>query len=90
MLRSSQPLTGPNGKRNKEDERLINAVLGVGMRGYIIDTRSQTAAKLATAKGFSNPSFSGSTESAILKGVNDFSFEQCHNKMSTNLICFID
>ncbi|KAI0223727.1 Myotubularin-related protein 9 [Lamellibrachia satsuma] len=51
MLRSSQPLTGPNGKRNKEDERLINAVLGVGMRGYIIDTRSQTAAKLATAKG---------------------------------------
>ncbi|KAK2146123.1 hypothetical protein LSH36_631g02047 [Paralvinella palmiformis] len=51
MLRSSQPLTGPNGKRCREDEKLVNAVLGIGRRGYIIDTRSLTQAKLATAKG---------------------------------------
>ncbi|XP_064597583.1 myotubularin-related protein 9-like [Liolophura sinensis] len=51
MMRSSQPLTGPNGKRCKEDERLVNAVLGIGKRGYIIDTRSPNWAKLAQAKG---------------------------------------
>ena len=51
ILRSSQPLTGPNGKRCKEDEKLVNAVLGIGRRGYILDTRSAGAAKLATTKG---------------------------------------
>ena len=38
---------GPSGKRCKEDEKLINAVLGPGKRGYIIDTRSQTLAQTA-------------------------------------------
>ncbi len=51
ILRSSQPLTGPNNRRCKEDERLINAVLSIGRRGYIIDTRSQSVAKLAATKG---------------------------------------
>ena len=51
MMRSSQPLTGPNNKRCKDDERLVNAVLGIGRRGYVLDTRSTTLAKLATAKG---------------------------------------
>ena len=51
IMRCSQPMTGPNGKRCKEDERLVNAVLGIGRRGYILDTRSTTMAKLATAKG---------------------------------------
>lgn len=52
LMRSSQPLTGPNSKRCKEDERLINSVLGPGKRGYIIDTRTQTLAQ--TAKVCSN------------------------------------
>ena len=51
ILRSSQPLAGSNGKRCKEDERLVNAVLGIGRRGYILDTRSQALAKIALAKG---------------------------------------
>lgn len=51
LMRSSQPLLGANGRRCKEDERLINAVLGPGKRGYIIDTRTQNIAQMARAKG---------------------------------------
>lgn len=47
LLRSGQPLVGPSGKRCKEDEKLINAVLGPGKRGYIIDTRTQSIAQTA-------------------------------------------
>lgn len=50
-MRSSQPLTGPNSKRSKEDERLLNSLLGPGKRGYIIDTRTLTAAQNAKSKG---------------------------------------
>lgn len=49
-MRSSQPLVGPSNKRCKEDERLLNAVLGPGKRGYIIDTRSQSIAQVAKVK----------------------------------------
>ena len=52
LLRSGQPLVGPSGKRCKEDEKLINAVLGPGKRGYIIDTRSQTLAQTAKVTDF--------------------------------------
>lgn len=45
LMRSSQPLVGPSNKRCKEDERLLNAVLGIGKRGFIIDTRSQLSKK---------------------------------------------
>ncbi|XP_025916892.1 myotubularin-related protein 9 isoform X1 [Apteryx rowi] len=51
MMRSSQPLTGTNGRRCKEDEKLINATLRAGKRGYIIDTRSLNVAQQARAKG---------------------------------------
>lgn len=50
-MRSSQPLSGPNSKRCKEDERLLNSLLGPGKRGYIIDTRSVNAAQNAKSKG---------------------------------------
>ncbi|KAF3423443.1 hypothetical protein E2986_07493 [Frieseomelitta varia] len=50
LLRSSQPMCGTN-KRCKEDERLLNAVLGPGRRGYIIDTRSISQAQSSRAKG---------------------------------------
>ncbi|GLG92762.1 Myotubularin [Gryllus bimaculatus] len=51
LLRSSQPLTGPSGRRCKDDERLINSVLGPGKRGYIIDTRTQALAQAAKSRG---------------------------------------
>ena len=41
IMRSSQPHSGPNVKRCREDEKLLNSVLKPGMRGYIIDTRHQ-------------------------------------------------
>ncbi|XP_068089329.1 myotubularin-related protein 9 [Hyperolius riggenbachi] len=51
IMRSSQPLTGTNNRRCKEDEKLINATLRPGKRGYIIDTRSLNVAQQARARG---------------------------------------
>lgn len=51
LMRASQPLIGQGNRRCKEDERVVNAVLGIGKRGYIVDTRSTVNAKTATAKG---------------------------------------
>ncbi|XP_074104734.1 myotubularin-related protein 9 [Cotesia typhae] len=51
LFRSGQPLCGATGKRCKEDERLLNVVLGAGRRGYIIDTRSSNQAQSARARG---------------------------------------
>ncbi|XP_046788029.1 myotubularin-related protein 9-like isoform X1 [Gallus gallus] len=51
MLRSGQPLTGPNRKRCAEDEMLLGSVLDDGERGFIIDTRSAQAAKQARMTG---------------------------------------
>ena len=47
----SQPLTGASGQRCKDDEELVNAVLGIGKRGYIVDTRSMSIAKAAQKDG---------------------------------------
>lgn len=44
-------MTGQSGRRCKEDEKLINSVLGKGRRGYIVDTRAQNVAKMAQSKG---------------------------------------
>ncbi|XP_017205749.2 myotubularin-related protein 9-like isoform X1 [Oryctolagus cuniculus] len=54
LLRSSQPLTGPQKRRCAEDEELLRAVLvgaRPGARGFIIDTRSAQAAKQARMTG---------------------------------------
>lgn len=51
MMRAGQPLTGTNGRRCKEDEKLINATLRPGKRGYIIDTRTINVAQQAKARG---------------------------------------
>ncbi|XP_054167367.1 myotubularin-related protein 9-like [Oppia nitens] len=51
LLRSGQPMVGTNSKRCKDDEKLINTVLGSGKRGYIIETRTQNLAQLARTKG---------------------------------------
>ncbi|XP_032565737.1 myotubularin-related protein 9-like isoform X1 [Chiroxiphia lanceolata] len=51
LLRSSQPLTGPNRRRCREDETLLGTILDEGERGFIIDTRSAQAAKQARMTG---------------------------------------
>ncbi|XP_048671800.1 myotubularin-related protein 9-like isoform X2 [Marmota marmota marmota] len=54
LLRSSQPLTGPQKRRCAEDEDLLRAVLAgahPGARGFIVDTRSAQAAKQARMTG---------------------------------------
>ncbi|XP_049556262.1 myotubularin-related protein 9-like isoform X4 [Orcinus orca] len=54
LLRSSQPLTGPQKLRCAEDEELLRAVLAEarpGARGFIVDTRSAQAAKQARMTG---------------------------------------
>ncbi|KAL7980584.1 hypothetical protein Chor_001738 [Crotalus horridus] len=42
MLRSSQPLVGPNRKRCYEDEQLLTTILEGGDRGFILDTRGRS------------------------------------------------
>ncbi|NWY19034.1 MTMR9 protein, partial [Aphelocoma coerulescens] len=51
LLRSSQPLTGPNRRRCREDEKLLGTILDEGERGFILDTRSAQAAKQARMSG---------------------------------------
>ncbi|NXU43188.1 MTMR9 protein, partial [Drymodes brunneopygia] len=51
LLRSSQPLTGPNRRRCREDEKLLGTILDEGDRAFIIDTRSAQAAKQARMGG---------------------------------------
>jgi len=57
-MRSSQPLTGANRKRCKEDELLLQAVIDGSVLGYIIDLRSTQQAQQArmTGGGFESKS----------------------------------
>lgn len=50
-MRSSQPLTGANRKRCREDEQLLQAVIDGSDKGYIIDTRSSQQALQARMTG---------------------------------------
>ncbi|XP_056282422.1 myotubularin-related protein 9-like isoform X2 [Pseudoliparis swirei] len=58
IMRSSQPLTGANGKRCMEDEHLLRAVIDGSDRGFVIDTRSGQQALQArmTGGGFESKS----------------------------------
>ncbi|XP_076605175.1 myotubularin-related protein 9 isoform X1 [Chaetodon auriga] len=51
IMRSSQPLTGANRKRCREDEHLLQAVIDGSDKGYIIDTRSSQQAQQARVIG---------------------------------------
>ena len=51
-MRGAQPLMGPNVRRCREDEKLLNSVLKPGMRGYIIDTRHQNATQNPKVRRF--------------------------------------
>lgn len=57
-MRSSQPLTGANRKRCKEDELLLQAVIDSSELGYIMDLRSAQQAQQArmTGGGFESKS----------------------------------
>ncbi|KAI7804533.1 myotubularin-related protein 9 isoform X1 [Triplophysa rosa] len=58
IMRSSQPLTGANRKRCKEDELLLQAVIDRSELGYIMDLRSAQQAQQArmTGGGFESKS----------------------------------
>ncbi|KAM8917164.1 myotubularin-related protein 9-like isoform 4-T4 [Spinachia spinachia] len=58
IMRSSQPLTGANRKRCREDEHLLRAVIEGSDKGFIIDTRSSQQALQAriTGGGFESKS----------------------------------
>ncbi|XP_064158636.1 myotubularin-related protein 9 isoform X1 [Anguilla rostrata] len=51
IMRSSQPLTGANRKRCKEDELLLQAVIEGSELGYVIDTRGAQLAQQARVTG---------------------------------------
>lgn len=50
IVRSGQPMAGISNKRCKDDEKLLNTIIG-SKRGYIIETRSQNVAQLAKNNG---------------------------------------
>lgn len=50
IVRSGQPMIGISNKRCKDDEKLMNTIIG-RKRGYIIETRTQNLAQLAKTKG---------------------------------------
>ncbi|XP_043999323.1 myotubularin-related protein 9 isoform X1 [Gambusia affinis] len=58
IMRSSQPLTGANKKRCKEDELLLQVVIEDSDKGFIIDTRSGQQVQQArmTGGGFESKS----------------------------------
>ncbi|XP_063903027.1 myotubularin-related protein 9 [Zophobas morio] len=51
LLRSSQPLLNNNNRRSRADEKMLNAILGSGKKGYIIDTRSTNYVSHCKGKG---------------------------------------
>nr|XP_002129995.1 myotubularin-related protein 9 isoform X2 [Ciona intestinalis] len=51
VMRCGQPMTGTSNKRCKEDEKMINIILGPAHRGYILDLRTSQSATNARSKG---------------------------------------
>ncbi|KAI5642287.1 myotubularin-like phosphatase domain-containing protein [Phthorimaea operculella] len=51
LMRAGQPLYGPKHRRCRADEVLLNAVVGVGMKGVIYDLRSTSAISQQQNKG---------------------------------------
>lgn len=51
LLRSSQPMVGSGNRRSRADERMLNVVLGMNKKGYIVDTRTINLANQCKAKG---------------------------------------
>lgn len=51
LLRSSQPLIGSNLRRCRQDEAILNSILFIDKRGYIVDTRSTNHISHCKGKG---------------------------------------
>ncbi|XP_017785758.1 PREDICTED: myotubularin-related protein 9 [Nicrophorus vespilloides] len=51
LMRSSQPLLNNCNRRCRADEKILNQVLGMNKKGYIIDTRSNNLTSHCKAKG---------------------------------------
>ncbi|XP_026323866.1 myotubularin-related protein 9 [Hyposmocoma kahamanoa] len=51
LLRAGQPLYGPKHRRCRADEAILNAVVGVGMKGVIYDLRSSGLISQYQSKG---------------------------------------
>ncbi|CAF0826541.1 unnamed protein product [Brachionus calyciflorus] len=51
IMRSSQPLLGPNNRRCKEDELILKTALPIGKQGYVYDLRDAGILKGVLAKG---------------------------------------
>lgn len=52
-MRCSQPLIGPQNKRSKFDEKLLNCILGSNSKGLIFDLRSANLVAIHKGKGSS-------------------------------------
>jgi len=77
LMRSSQPLTGSNGRRCKEDEKIINTVLKPGQRGYIVDARStQTVQQSKSKGGGSESEYSYPQWKKIYQNIHRFTLQQ--------------
>lgn len=51
LMRAGQPLYGPKHRRCRQDEKILNSVLGDGMKGIIYDLRSSNAIAQQQNKG---------------------------------------
>lgn len=50
-MRAGQPLYGPKHRRCRQDEKILNAVVSVGMKGIIYDLRSSNSIAQQQNKG---------------------------------------
>lgn len=50
-MRSGQPLVSGANRRSRADEKILNSVLGVGKKGYIVDTRTSGYVGQCRGKG---------------------------------------
>ncbi|GBP41632.1 Myotubularin-related protein 9 [Eumeta japonica] len=51
LMRAGQPLYGPKHRRCRQDEKILNAVVSVGMKGVIYDLRSSNSITQQQNKG---------------------------------------
>ncbi|CAG9107447.1 unnamed protein product [Plutella xylostella] len=51
LMRAGQPLYGPKHRRCRQDENILNSIVGVGMKGVIYDLRSSSAIAQQQNKG---------------------------------------
>ena len=64
IVRTSQPLCGPNSRRCRDDERILAAIVQKQRRAFVIDTRTTATSQSEKAKGrMTNKTYSLRTDS---------------------------